>query len=172
MEGPPLRRARDRLPWLLVGLVGSMIATAIVQRFERTLQAQLVVAFFMPGLVYLTDAIGTQSEAIIVRGLSTTHQPVGKLLWGELRTGLLLGIVLGILVFAGVLLAFRDVRLALAVSATVMTAGLTACTVGMGLPCLLARWGRDPAFGSGPLATIIQDVLTLIIYFAAVSLLL
>jgi magnesium transporter len=171
MEDPPIRRARDRLPWLLVGLAGSMLATAIVGGFERTLQAQLAVAFFMPGLVYLTDAIGTQSEAIAVRGLSITHRRVGRLLWGELRTGLLLGVVLGSLVFAAVLVAFRDLRLALAVALTVVTAGLTACTVGMGLPWLLARWGRDPAFGSGPLGTIIQDVLTLIIYFAAVTLL-
>jgi len=172
IEDPPMRRARHRLPWLLVGLAGSMLATAIVGGFERTLQAQLAVAFFMPGLVYLTDAIGTQSEAIAVRGLSTTHQGVGKLLWGELRSGFLLGVILGSLVFAGVLIAFRDLRLALAVSLTVVTAGLTASTVGMGLPWLLARWGRDPAFGSGPLGTIIQDVLTLIIYFGAVNLLL
>lgn len=170
LEDPPIRRARDRLPWLLVGLVGSMLATAIVGGFERTLEAQLAVAFFMPGLVYLTDAIGTQSEAIAVRGLSITRQRVGKLLWGELRSGFILGVVLGSLVFAGVLIAFRDLRLALAVSLTVVTAGLTASTVGMGLPWLLARWGRDPAFGSGPLGTIIQDVLTLIIYFGAVLL--
>jgi magnesium transporter len=169
LEATPVRRARDRLPWLLVGLAGSMVATAVVDGFEQTLQVQLVVAFFMPGLVYLTDAIGTQSEAIMVRGLSTTHQPAGKLLWGELRTGLLLGVVLGALVFAGVMAAYQNLRLALAVGGTVVTAGLTACTVGMGLPWLLNRLGRDPAFGSGPLGTIIQDVLTLLIYFLAVS---
>jgi magnesium transporter len=169
LEATPVRRARDRLPWLLVGLAGSMVATAVVDGFEHTLQAQLAVAFFMPGLVYLTDAIGTQCEAITVRGLSTTHQPAGKLLWGELRTGLLLGAVLGALVFAGVLAAYQNVRLALAVGGTVVTAGLTACTVGVGLPWLLNRLGRDPAFGSGPLGTIIQDVLTLLIYFLAVT---
>jgi magnesium transporter len=169
LEATPVRRARDRLPWLLVGLAGSMLATAVVDGFEQTLQAQLAVAFFMPGLVYLTDAIGTQCEAIMVRGLSTTHQPAGKLLWGELRTGLLLGVVLGALVFAGVLAGYHNVRLATAVVATIVAASLTACTVGMGLPWLLNRLGRDPAFGSGPLATIIQDVLTLLIYFLTVS---
>jgi magnesium transporter len=67
------------------------------------------------------------------------------------------------------LAGYSNVRLALAVGLTVITAGLTACTVGVGLPWLLARWGKDPAFGSGPLGTIIQDVLTLVIYFVAVS---
>jgi magnesium transporter len=169
IEASPVRRARDRLPWLLVGLAGSMVATGVVDGFERTLQTQLAVAFFMPGLVYLTDAIGTQCEAIMVRGLSTTHLPARKLLWGELRTGLLLGAVLGSLVFLAVLAAYRNVRLGLAVGGTVLAAGLTACTVGVGLPWLLARWGKDPAFGSGPLGTIIQDVLTLLIYFLAVT---
>ena len=169
LECSPIRRVRDRLPWLLVGLGGSMLATAFVAGFEGTLQAKVAVAFFMPGLVYLTDAIGTQTEAIMVRGLSTTQQSGRKLLWGELRTGLLLGAILGALVFAAVLVAYRNVRLAMAVAVTVTTAGLTACTIGMGLPWLLGRLGKDPAFGSGPLATIVQDVLTLVIYFLAVS---
>jgi magnesium transporter len=169
LEAPPVRRARDRLPWLLVGLAGSMVATALVNSFERTLEAQVAVAFFMPGLVYLTDAIGTQCEAITVRGLSTTHLPAGRLLWGELRTGFLLGVVLAVLVFAAVMAAYRNVHLALAVGGTVIVAGMTASTVGVGLPWLLGRLGKDPAFGSGPLGTIVQDVLTLLIYFLAVT---
>lgn len=70
LEAPPLRRARHRLPWLLVGLAGSVVATFVVARFEDALAAKPAIAFFVPGLVYLADAIGTQSEAIAVRGLS------------------------------------------------------------------------------------------------------
>jgi magnesium transporter len=33
----------------------------------------------------------------------------------------------------------------------------------------LSRLGLDPAFGSGPVATIIQDVLTIIIYFTVMT---
>ena len=72
IEEAPLRGARHRLPWLLVGLVGAMIATAAMAGFESTLEAKVAVAFFVPGLVYIADAIGTQSEAIAVRGLSLT----------------------------------------------------------------------------------------------------
>ena len=50
-------------------------------------------------------------------------------------------------------------------------AGTAAMTIGLGFPLILSRLGKDPALGSGPLATIIQDVLSLIIYFTVITLL-
>ncbi|MCC6535269.1 MAG: magnesium transporter [Burkholderiales bacterium] len=172
LHAPPVRRARDRLPWLLVGLVGSIIATAVMSRFEQALQSQLAIAFFVPGLVYLADAIGTQTEAIAVRGLSLSHSPLAGLLGSELRTGVLIGGVLGSLVFVLVWLGFGEARLALAVALAVLFAGAAATTIGLALPWALAHIGSDPALGGGPLATVIQDVLSLLIYFAVVTLLL
>ena len=169
LEDPPLRRVRHRLPWLVVGLVGSMVATFVVARFEEALAAKPVLAFFVPGLVYLADAIGTQSEAAAVRGLSLSHVSLGRLIGGELRTGLLIGIVLALLAWPMIWLAFGDPRLATAVTLALAGASLVASTLGLLLPWLLSRLGTDPAYGSGPLATIVQDVLSLVIYFACVS---
>ena len=170
MESSPIRRARDRLPWLLVGLMGSMLATYVMTRFENALQSQVVIAFFVPGLVYLADAIGTQTEAIAVRGLSLSHAPVGTMIAGELRTGLIIGLTLGALTFPVVWLIFGDARLALAVSLALVTAGSVATSIGFLFPWTFFRLGKDPAFGSGPLATIFQNVLTLIVYYFTVSL--
>lgn len=172
IEAPPLSRARDRLPWLLVGLAGSMLATLLMSRFEATLQARVAVAFFVPAIVYLADAIGTQTEAIAVRGLSLSHAPMASLVWGELRTGLVIGSALAILAWPAVWLAFDDARLASTVALALTAAGTVATTIGLLLPWLLARAGKDPALGSGPVATIVQDVLSLAIYLgAAVALL-
>jgi magnesium transporter len=165
IEAPPARRAHDRLPWLLVGLLGSMVATVVMAGFEQLLATRVAIAFFVPGIVYLADAIGTQTEAIAVRGLSLSQASLRSLLLGELRTGLLIGLVLGALTFPAVLLAFGDARLALAVALALVTAGAVATSVGLLLPWLLAHTGRDPALGSGPVATIIQDVFSLVIYF-------
>ena len=170
MESSPIRRARDRLPWLLVGLMGSMLATYVMTRFENALQSQVVIAFFVPGLVYLADAIGTQTEAIAVRGLSLSHAPVGTMIAGELRTGLIIGLTLGALTFPVVWLIFGNARLALAVSLALVTAGSVATSIGFLFPWTFFRLGKDPAFGSGPLATIFQNVLTLIVYYFTVSL--
>ena len=87
LMAPPYRRALYRLPWLLVGVAGSAVATAIMARFEAVLTAQIAVAFFIPAVVYLADAIGTQSEAVAVRGLSLTGANLIPLLAGELATG-------------------------------------------------------------------------------------
>ena len=158
-----MRGLRERLPWLLVGLLGSSFAAVLMSSFEETLRTRVTVAFFVPGLVYLADAIGTQTEAIVVRGLSLEHGPIGPLLLRELRTGLLLGL--------GVLLWLGDVRLALWVGIALSAAGAAATTIGFCFPWPLASLGRDPAFGGGPLATVIQDVLSLAVYFGTVSVL-
>ncbi|NUP11197.1 MAG: magnesium transporter [Polyangiaceae bacterium] len=165
LEAPPTRRARHRLPWLLVGLVGSMLAALVVSRFERVLESKLAVAYFVPTIVYLADAIGTQTEAIVVRGLSVSRLSLRHVLGGELRTGLLIGTMLAALALPMVSLAFGDVRLGISVSAAILVAGGVATTIGLVLPWLLQKLGSDPAFGSGPIATIIQDVLSLVIYF-------
>lgn len=171
MEAPPMRRARDRLPWLLVGLAGSMLATLVMSWFEAALQAKLAIAFFVPAIVYLADAVGTQSEAIAVRGLSLSNTPVRELIGGELRTGLLIGLSLGALTLPFTWLVFGDWQLAFAVALSLVVAGSVATTIGLGFPWLLARLGKDPAYGSGPIATIIQDVLSLIIYFTIATML-
>jgi len=174
LADPPLRRARHRLPWLLVGLGGSAVATFVASRFEEVLTARVTLAFFIPGIVYLADAIGTQTEAVSVRFLSFGggRRRIGPLLRGEALTGLVVGLSLGALAATGAFVAFRDALLALAVGLSILVAGTVAATIGLFLPWLLSRHGVDPAFGSGPLATVIQDVLSLLVYFGIVSLLL
>jgi magnesium transporter len=169
IDDPPMRRARHRLPWLLVGLAGGAVATATMVGFEATLEKTVAVAFFLPGLVYLADAIGTQSEAIAVRGLSLTRSGIARLLAGEIRTGMVIGAILGLIAFLPILLAFGDARLAGAVSISIFIAGSIASTIGLGLPWLFARLGSDPAYGSGPVATVIQDILSILVYFGVLS---
>ena len=170
IEGDPLRRVMDRLPWLIVGTVGCVLATGLMATFESTLRADLAVAFFIPGIVYLADAIGTQSEAIAVRGLSFSGTPIPQLLKGEFKTGLYLGIALALIVFPIIWLAF-NASLAFAVSVALIFASSVATSIGLLLPSIFSRLGRDPAYGSGPIATIIQDLLSLLIYLSVISIL-
>lgn len=171
LELSPWRRVRDRLPWLLVGLAGSAVAAAVVASFEATLAQNLAIAFFVPAIVYLADAIGTQTEAVAVRGLSLTHAPLHTILVRELSAGVLIGVALGAGAAPLVGIFFGDWRLALAVALSIAVAGGVASTVGLLLPWALSHRGFDPAFGSGPVATVIQDVLSLIVYLSIAGLL-
>lgn len=166
---PPVSRARFRLPWLVLGLFGSMAAAGLVAQFETTLRDHIAIAFFIPAIVYLADAVGTQSEAVAVRGLSLTRMGIGRLLSGELATGVLIGLALALLSALFTLTAFGAPRLAAAVGLSLLAACAVASGIGLFLPWLFSRFRWDPALASGPIATVIQDVISLLIYFGAAT---
>jgi magnesium transporter len=83
----------------------------------------------------------------------------------ELLTGLLVGIALALAFFPIAVWRWGAADIALAVALALLAACATATVVAMTLPWALYRLGRDPAFGSGPLATVIQDLLSILIYF-------
>jgi magnesium transporter len=70
-----------------------------------------------------------------------------------------------LLAVLGVWAALGSLPLAVTVGLSLLGACAVASVVAMLLPWGMSRLGRDPAFGSGPLATVIQDLLSLVIYF-------
>jgi magnesium transporter len=164
-EEPVERRFLHRVPWLLVGLGGALLAADLVGWFEAQLRHKVILAFFIPGIVYLADAVGTQTETVVVRGLSV-GVTMRRMFARELLAGLAIGVALGSV--AGPLVWWRwgDGHVALCVGLAVFAACSTATLAAMTLPWLLDRCALDPAFGSGPLATVIQDLLSILIYFA------
>jgi magnesium transporter len=160
---PLLRRLWHRLPWLIIGLAGAVGVASLVGGFEETLRTQLALAFFLPGVVYLADAVGTQTETLMVRGLSV-GVPIRGVVGREALTGLLAGIILAALFFPAALILWGNTSVAATVAIALFAACSIATVVAMGLPWLLHRLGRDPAYGSGPLATVIQDFLSIAIY--------
>lgn len=161
-EEPVARRFAHRIPWLLVGLAGAMASAGILASFEDRLSATVALAFFLPGVVYLADAVGTQTEAVVVRGLSVGAS-IRRLARGEAVTGLAVGAVMAT-AFLPFALLYGDARVALTAAVSVFVACSVASVLAMVLPWLLNRLGRDPAFGSGPLATVAQDLLSIVVY--------
>ena len=162
------RRFWHRLPWLLLGLLGAIVAADLVGWFETQLQEKVVLAFFIPGVVYLADAVGTQTETVVVRGLSV-GVGIRQMIWREIWTGLLIGCVLALIAYPILLWRWGEWQVALGVSLALLAACSTASLVAMVLPWLLDRCNLDPAFGSGPIATVIQDLLSILIYFYIVT---
>lgn len=167
-EEPVLWRFLHRLPWLLLGLGGAILAAQIVGGFERQLNEMVLLAFFLPGIVYLADAVGTQTETVVVRGLSLGI-PIRRVLGREVLTGLMIGLTLAMVAWPVIAWMWGDAQVAFGVALAIFAASSVASLVAMVLPWLLDRLEIDPAFGSGPLATVIQDLLSILIYFSIVT---
>jgi magnesium transporter len=167
-EEPVRQRLWHRLPWLLVGLLGAMGATAIVGGFEEQLDANVLLAFFIPAVVYMADAVGTQTETVLIRALAAGIT-VRSVLRRELLTGLVMGVVIGAAFLVFALVGWGDADVAVAVALAMFASCSIATLVAMGLPALFQRLGLDPAFGCGPLATVLQDLLSIAVYLAIVA---
>lgn len=169
MDAPLRDRISRRLPWLVFGLLASSVITAVMAGFEHSLAANVEVAFFIPALVYIAGAIGTQAVSVAVRGLSDDDVAIRRLLSDELIIGTAIGTVLGVITLALVFFTFGNGALSVAVGLAVLCGGTVSAVVGFGLPWVFTRVGSDPALGSGPICTIIQDVASLFIYFVLVG---
>lgn len=170
-EEPVRQRLAHRLPWLLVGLGGAMLSAVLVSAFEEQLAANVLIAFFVPAVVYMADAVGTQTETVLIRGLAAGVTP-GSVLRRELLTGLITGLIIGLAFLAFTVLAWGDAEVAVAVASALLASCAIATVLAVLLPTIFQRLGVDPAFGSGPLATVIQDLLSIVVYFAAVTIVL
>ena len=151
----------------MMGLAGAMVATVLVGAFEKRLESNVLLAFFVPGIVYMADAVGTQTEAVLIRAMSAGVS-VRSILGRELASGLVIGAVIGSAFFAFSLVGWGDVHVALAVGLALWASCSIATLVAVALPALLQRIGLDPAFGSGPISTVVQDILSIAVYFALV----
>ncbi|MCC7461122.1 MAG: magnesium transporter [Gammaproteobacteria bacterium] len=162
------RRFGHRLPWLLVGLIGALASADLVGIWQSRLEDRVMIAFFIPAIVYLADAVGTQTETVVVRGLSLGVR-FRQMFARETLTGLAIGLSLALVAGPLVLWRWADPQLALAVGLALCAACSTATLVALLMPWGLDSVGVDPAFGSGPLATVVQDLLSILIYFLIVD---
>ncbi|NLT06412.1 MAG: magnesium transporter [Solirubrobacterales bacterium] len=167
-EEPVARRLVHRLPWLLIGLAGAMASAILMGAFDARLEANVVIAFFVPAIVYMADAVGTQTEAVLIRALAAGVR-TRAIVTRELLSGLIMGLAVGVAFFVFAAVGWGDARVAIAVALALVASCSVATAVAMILPTIFQRLGRDPAFGSGPLATVVQDLLSIAVYFAIVS---
>jgi magnesium transporter len=169
LEERVTRRLWHRLPWLLIGLLGAMASAVIVGAFEHQLEKKVLLAFFVPAVVYMADAVGTQTEAVVIRGLSVGVK-LRPIVARELLSGVMIGLAIGAAFFCFAVLAWDDAGVAAAVALALVASCSIATILAMALPWTFQRFGSDPAFGSGPLATVAQDLVSIAVYLAIATL--
>ena len=162
--------ARARLPWLFASWIGGIVAATIIGAFEHMLQSIIALAAFIPVIIGMGGNIGTQSSTIIVRGMATGRIEIGsemKVLFKEIRVGLILGGLYGLML--GLFAKFRfidvDPMLGVVVGLSIGCSMLMAVVVGTFIPMFLRKVEIDPAIATGPFVTTSIDILGVLFYF-------
>ncbi|MEK7571199.1 MAG: magnesium transporter [Patescibacteria group bacterium] len=157
---------KTRAPWLLIGLTAALCLGFISSWFEESLTKTVAIAYFIPVVAYIADSVGTQSEAIAVRALATMKINYTIYLLKEILVGLMLGVLIGILGGIGAALIANSTTIGIVVALSLMVASTVASVLASLIPILFKIFGKDPALGSGPLATAFQDVISVLVYFS------
>jgi len=166
-----LKSVSSRLPWLTIGLLGGILTAKIIGRFEYMLEQNIVFAFFIPLIVYISDAVGTQTQTLIIRDMVVSKN--FPILTYSIKQSLicsLIGIACGLVTFAIVLFMWSNARSAIAIGLSTSIAIFSSVIVSLATTYTLFKLKQDPAIGTGPFATIIQDLLSVVIYLSVVSL--
>jgi len=155
---------RIRLPSIAIGLLLGLGLSFVTSRFEEVLSRNVQVAFFIPLVVYLADAIGTQTQSIYTRDLRSGKASFKQYLGKEIGLGLIFGATCSILSTPVTLVWFGSSQLTLAVGLALFFAVALAPLVALLVTEVLQLEHSDPAVGAGPIATVIQDTLSVVIF--------
>jgi magnesium transporter len=143
----------------------------VISSYDWIIEEVVLLAAFIPLLIGTGGNVGAQVATLVVRALATRELELSdylRVLWKELRTGILLGVAFGTFMTGYVLVRREDPRIAIALGITMVLISLTANLVGASMPFLFRRLGIDPALTSSPGITTVMDVLGLVIYFRVV----
>ena len=162
--------ARMRVPWLFASWVGGILAVFIIGVFDNVLQSTIALAAFIPVIMGMGGNIGTQSSTMIVRGLATGRVSIEnsvKILFKEIRVGLLLGILYGLLLGLFAIFQFIDASpmIGIVVGLSICISMIIAATIGSLVPLILNRFEIDPAIATGPFVTTAIDIIGVAFYF-------
>ena len=172
-EESALRISRARLPWLIAGLFGGIVAAAVINQFQSSLEKIIALSFFFPVIMAMGGNTGTQAATVVVRGLATgdiSLVNIGRRLWMEMRVALVNALICGVLL--GVIVAswLSDYALGSIVALALVLIILNAGFIGSAVPLVLKRLKIDPALATGPFVTTSNDILSLFIYLGLVTL--
>ena len=162
-----------RLPWLVIGLFGGILASGIISHFEDVLSKNIILATFIPLIVYMADAVGTQMEAFIIRDLAIDPKlTFMKYFFRQFSVVFLIGLIVSSLLFGIGIIFFHDLWISVVISLSLFCAIISSIISGLAIPFLFNKMHLDPANASGPIATILQDVFSVFVYFSIASFLL
>lgn len=172
---PLWQAARRRWPWLAINLCSAFLASRVIGQFEPLIAKLAALAALMPIVASIGGNAGNQSAALVLRGIprhGADYRRLVRILWREMRVGLVSGALLGPALATVTLILYGDARLALVTGLALLCNLVFAAAIGVGAPLLLARLGRDPLLGSSIILTASTDSFGFFVFLGLAALLL
>lgn len=161
---------KNRLLWLIIGLFGGLFVAVIVKNHEETLAFNIILAAFIPLIVYMSNAVGAQMQAFLIRDFALKpNLNILKYFLKNVLIIIILAFVLSLLLFGISYLMYYDSKISMVLGFALFFATLSSLLTGILLPYLFKRKNLDPANASGPIGTIIQDFFSIVIYLSIAS---
>lgn len=164
---------RNRIVWLIVFMIIGIFIGLLLNIYEDTIKLFPILVTFIPMLTDTGGNSGTQAATMVIRGLTLDEiQPkdIGKIIWKEIRVGLICGIILAVIDFAIMQLIYPGkLVLTAVVAVSIIVIVLMSKLIGCTMPILAKVMKWDPANTAAPLLSTIIDAAGLIVFFAIAS---
>ena len=178
-----LTLAKNRMPWLLFLMISAIFTGMIITHYEDALKTSafgVVLTACIPMLMGAGGNCGSQASTLTIRGLALGEvelKDIFKLLWKEVRVGLVVGAVLSLVTFALYTFWLGDmdatiaqrIPTALTIAVAVYITVIVAKAIGCTLPLLAKAVHLDPALMASPLITTIVDICSLLVLFSVAT---
>ena len=159
---------KNRIVWLLVLMLSSIITGKIITNYEVTFSAIPLLVSFIPMLMDTGGNCGSQASTMVIRALATDEiepKDVFKVWWKEARIGVMCGVTLGLVNGIRIFIQYHDLGIAIVIACTLCLTAVLAKSLGCFLTLLAKAIHLDPAYMASPLISSITDACSLAIYF-------
>tara|TARA_B100000035_G_scaffold235872_1_gene204125 strand:- start:580 stop:2016 length:1437 start_codon:yes stop_codon:yes gene_type:complete len=154
------KSVQNRWAWLAINLLTAFIASRVIGVFEGSIEKVVALAALMPIIASIGGNSGNQTTAMIVRALAIgqlTQSSIRSLLYKEISVALLNGLIWGSIVGLFAFYLYNNADLGFVMASAMVLNLMLAAIMGVLMPLLMHRLGKDPAVGSSVLITAMTD---------------
>ncbi|MCI9215520.1 MAG: magnesium transporter [Dorea sp.] len=168
-----LEHVKSRIPWLLFLMLSATVTQMIMNNYESAIAVMPQLTGFIPMLTGTGGNCGSQSSALMIRGLAVGEiefKDLFKIIWKEIRVAISVSLILAVINGCRIMLMGQgDVMMAATIGITMACTVIIAKIVGCTLPLVAKKVGLDPAIMATPLISTLVDISTISVYFAIIS---
>jgi len=154
------KSVKNRWAWLAINLITAIIASRVIGVFEGSIEKVVALAALMPIVAGIGGNSGNQTITMIVRGLALgviNNNNLQRLLYKEIGVAFLNGILWGGVLGFFAYMLYNNAMLGLVMMSAMLLNLILSALMGVLIPMIMTRFGKDPAVGSSVLITAMTD---------------